>query len=415
MKPMAQGLSLMWRFLGRGKSRPASILFAVTWGTFSMMMLLAFGEGLRAQMNSGRLGLGEDPVILWAGTTTKPWEGLKPGRRVIFREEDVQAIKRAVPEIDEIAGEHSAWAVDMRQGTKSVSGHLTGVMPCFETIRSHHAAAGGRFFNDRDIEEGRRVIFLGPNLKDKLFGTDEAVGKTVFVRGVPFTVCGIMVNKVQNSSYGNPDVESASVPLPAFEGVFGKRPYDNLVYHVRKPYRPIEVEPKMREAIARRQHFDPEDKSAIHVWDTAKNHEEGDRIMRGIQIFLGMVGGMTLMVAGIGLANMLFVTVQRRTREIGLMMAIGARRQAVTAQVVGEALLLAGIGGYIGIAISWLVTEGAQRLPGTGIVQYLGRPTLSIPLAIVTVVVLVAIGVLSGFLPARRAAGLKPVEALRHD
>lgn len=420
MRPWRQGLHLMWTFLGRGRSRPVSILLAVAWGTLSMMLLLAFGEGLKRQMNAGRMGLGDDPVIVWAGTTAKPWEGLKPGRSLAFRGEDVEAIRRGVPEIDAISGEHRRWAVEYRWKSKSVSAQVTGVSPAFHDMRAHHPEAGGRFINQADMDQERRVLFLGPELKKRIFGEANAVGETVFLRGVPFTVVGVQVDKVQNSSYGVPDSEKGSIPIPAFEAVFGDVPYMNLVYHVRDEVArqggaTKEIEQRVRAVLSRRQHFDPSDESALSFWDTRQNHVEGDKIMGGIQVFLGLVGAMTLMVAGVGLANMLFVMVTRRTREIGTMMAMGARRRAVMAQVVGEALVLAGIGGYLGIGLAWLLCEGAQRLPGDGIVRYLGRPTLSVPLAIVTVVVLVGIGGLSGWLPAQRAARLNPVEALRHE
>jgi len=415
VQPWAQGLHLMWSFLGRGKSRPVAILLAVAWGTLSMMLLLAFGEGLKRQMSAGRLGLGQDPVVLWPGSTTKPWEGLKAGRSIRFLQDDVEALIRAVPEIDAASGEYTRWAVDLRWNNTSVSSHLTGISPAFLDMRSHHPAPGSRFFNDSDMREARRVLFIGPELKQRLFGAHEAVGQTVFVRGVPFTVVGVQVDKVQNSTYGGPDNDKASIPIPAFEAIFGQRGYNNLLYHVRDDADPEAVKTRAREVLARRQHFDPTDESAVSVWDTRKNHDEGDKIMGGIQIFLGLVGAMTLLVAGVGLANMLFVMVTRRTREIGLMMAMGARRGAVLSQIVGESLVLAGIGGYLGIGLSWLICEGAQRLPEKGIVQYLGRPTLSIPLGLVTVVVLVGIGCLSGWLPGARAARLNPVEALRHE
>lgn len=411
-----QGFTLMWKFLGRGRSRPASILLAVAWGTLSMMLLMGFGEGLRKQMAMGQQGLGNDPVILWAGATTKQWEGLKAGRDVQFRKEDLAALRRGVPAIDELAGEYSRWAVDLRWGTTSVSAHLTGVMPCYEHVRTHIPRPGGRFINDLDQAQGRRVIFLGPELATKLFGSAKPVGQTVFVRGVPFTVIGIMINKQQNSMYGGPDINAASIPVAAFENLFGEGQFNNILYTVKAPATTAEVEPQVREVFARRQHFDPTDESALHFWDTVKNREMGDKIARGMEVFMGVVGGMTLLVAGVGLANMMFVIVQRRTREIGMQMAIGAHRRAVTSQIVGEALVLAALGGYLGIGLSWLLVEAIMRVPVQNeALQFLGKPTLSIPMGLITALALVGIGCLAGALPARRAVKLNPVEALRHE
>jgi putative ABC transport system permease protein len=416
MKAWMLGVTTMLRFIGRRKGRSALILLAVAWGTLSMMLLLGFGEGLKLQMQKGSLGLGTSPIMIWPGSTTRPWEGLKTGRSIRFHEEDLLALARAIPEIDETAAEDVQWAADLRWQGHSVSARVTGVTPCFETIRSHHPQPGGRFINDVDLTGSRRVIFLGPSLKTRLFGASDCVGQTVMLSGVPMTVVGVMVDKMQMGMYGGPDIEKASIPLSTFEALYGKQPYEDILYTLRPGADPKVIEKAVREALGRRFHFDPEDEGAVHIWDSAQNNVEGEKIFKGIQAFLGVVGAMTLLVAGVGLANMLFVMVHRRTREIGMQMAIGAQRGTVTGQVVGESLLLAGIGGYLGIGLAWLVTEIVQRIPvkSEGL-QFLGKPTLSIPLGLVTVLILIGIGCMAGWLPARRASRLDPVEALRHE
>jgi putative ABC transport system permease protein len=416
MKPWMLGFVTMFRFIGRRKGRSALILLAVAWGTLSMMLLLGFGEGLKLTMQRGSMGLGTSPLIMWPGSTTRPWEGMKPGRPIVFREEDLIALARMVPAIDEIAAENVQWAADLRWEGRSVSARVTGVMPSYETIRSHHPQPGGRFLNDVDQAGSRRVIFLGPALKERLFSSTDCIGRTVFLSGVPMTVVGVMVDKMQMGMYGGPDVEKASIPLSTFESLYGKQPYNNVLYTLAPGSDPEAVEKQVREALGRRYHFDPEDESAVHIWNAAQNNVEGEKIFKGIQAFLGVVGAMTLLVAGVGLANMLFVMVHRRTREIGMQMAVGAQRATVTAQIVGESLLLAGIGGYLGIGLAWLVVEILQRIPvkSEGL-QFLGKPTLSLPLGIVTVLILVGIGCMAGWLPARRASRLDPVEALRHE
>jgi putative ABC transport system permease protein len=406
----------MWRFAGRRRTRSALIILAVAWGTLSMMLLLAFGEGLKLQMWKGSQGLGTSPIMLWAGSTTRAWEGMKPGRQIRFVEEDLTALERAVPEIDHVAAEDVSWSVDLRWGTQAVSARVTGVMPCYETVRAHHPQPGGRFLNDVDEARSRRVLFLGSALKERLFGPANAVGQTVFLRGVPFTVIGVMIDKQQMGMYGGPDIEKASIPLSTFESIFGRQPYGNILYTLKAGADPKTVEQAVREVLARRYRFDPADESAVHIWDSAQTNIEGEKIFKGIQAFLGIVGAMTLLVAGVGLANMLFVMIHRRTREIGLQMAIGAHRASITTQIVGESLLLAALGGYLGIGLAWILVEALQRLPvKSEALQFLGKPTLSLPLGIVTVIVLIGIGCLAGTLPARRAARLNPVEALRHE
>lgn len=418
MKPWQQGLTIMWRFLGRGRTRPAAIVLAVTWGTFSMMMLLAFGEGLGRQMDVGMRGLGDkEPVIMWAGTTTRPWKGMRPGRRVRFTREDVAALRRGVPEIEQIAVERATYDADLRWKNTTITARITGVSPSFETIRSHYPQSGGRFLSEVDEAQRRRVIFVGPEIKDRLFGNDvEAIGQTVYMRGVPFQVIGVMIDKHQMGMYGGPDVSKSAIPITTYEAIFGLADYDYILYTVRPPHTTTEIEPKVRAVLGGRQQFDPEDESALHFRDTAEQRAETNAMMNGIQVFLGIVGAMTILVAGVGLANMLFVLVHRRTREIGLQMAIGAQRAVITARVVGEALALTGVGGYLGIALSWLVTELMHRVPvaNEGL-QFLGKPTLALPIGVATVVVLIGIACLAGILPARRASRLNPVEALRYE
>lgn len=417
MGPWRQGMHLMWQGLGRGRSRPTAVVLAVAWGTLSMMLLLAFGEGLKLAMLEGFGGLTEAPlVITWPGLTTKPWQGLKPGRAIRFTDADLEALRRGVPELADVAGERTAWATSLTAGRTTVTTRVTGAFPCYERIRSHVPARGGRFLNDEDMRARRRVIFLGPDLARRLFADKPAVGQVVMVRGVPFTVVGVMVAKKQTSMYGGPDVDKATIPATTYAALFGEGPYQNLLYTVRPPLRPAQVESRVREVLAARQRFDPADEACVNVWDTVKMREMGGKITIGLQVFLGLVGAMTMLVAGVGLANMLFVMVQRRTREIGMQMAIGARSTVVLARTAGESLVLAGLGGYLGIAVGWLVVEVIQKLPPTeGALSYLGRPVLSLPLAVVTVVLLVGVGCLAGALPARRASRLNPVEALRHE
>jgi len=414
--PIRQGLALLRQDFGRGRSRNAAILLSVAWGTLSMMLLLAFGEGLKHAMTQGREGLTEKHlVILWGGATTKDWQGMRPGRAIRFAEEDARAVERLAA-VETVAGERVNWGAELRWGRSSVTTRVTGVLPVYEQIRSHHAAPGGRFLNDMDQRYARRSIFLGPELKQRLFGAREAVGETVMLRGVPFVVVGIMVDKIQNSMYGGPDASKACIPLSTFEALYGSGSYNNLLYVIRPGHDAQEVERQMREALARRQQFDPSDESAVFVWDTGRMREMGDKISAGTQAFLGVVGGMTLLVAGVGLANMLFVLVHRRTRAIGLQMAIGAQSRVILTRTAGEALLLAGLGGYLGLALSWGIVELLWRIPVQNeALQFLGKPTLSIPLAIVTAVCLLGIAGLAGLFPARRAARLNPVEALRHE
>jgi putative ABC transport system permease protein len=186
-------LSVFLRDFRKQKKRIALTLLALGWGTVSIMLLLGFGEGLQNQMNLNRKGMGENITVLWGGSTSIAYKGMGKGRRIKFLPEDVEYLRKRVPEIDLIGGEYSRWGVKLSYQDKVFTNHIVGVTPEYKYMRNMIPQFGGRMINELDIKNKRRVAFIGASLKFKLYGDEEAVGKTVMVNSMPFTVVGVMI------------------------------------------------------------------------------------------------------------------------------------------------------------------------------------------------------------------------------
>jgi putative ABC transport system permease protein len=391
-------------------------IIAITWGTISIMLLLAFGEGLKLQMTRNQKGLGEGIVILWGGQTSIPFEGLGRGRRIRFNEEDVAYLKRRMPELKNVAGEYARWGINIRYKDKVFGEHLTGIYPCYEDIRTHYPQGGGRFINEIDMQQKRRVVFLGDKLKDKLFGGEDAIGKQVLLNSIPFIVIGVMQKKHQMGMYSGPDDMKASIPATTFAAIFGDQYMNLLIYQPREFNNMKGIEKRVFEVMGAKHKFDPKDEQAISVWNVAEGMKELNNILFGIQLFLGLIGGMSLLIAGVGVANIMYVSIKERTREIGIIMAIGAKKQYILTQFLIEALSITSVGGFFGMSISYILTETFKLIPiESEVLSFMGRPTVSLDIGIIVIVILGALGFASGIFPAMRAASVNPVESLRYE
>ncbi|MBU1319970.1 MAG: ABC transporter permease [candidate division Zixibacteria bacterium] len=413
---------LFLRELKSQKLRMSLTILAIIWGTLSITMLMAFGEGLRRQLAINRKGLGDGILILWGGQTEKPYKGLPRGRQIRFASDDIDFIKKQIPELGAVGGEFITWGREITYGDKTVNAKVNGVMPEYEFMRSLYAQEGGRFFNRLDMEHKRRVVFLGNEMRDDLFGEPESpdyvdpIGKVITISDVQFTVIGIMQKKQQMGMYSGPDWNTAFIPLTTFETMYSRRTLSNMVLKPRDIKQVDYVKDRLYQVMSGKYQFHPDDKRALSIWDVIETAEVMNKVMIGMQIFFGIIGGLTLLVAGVGVANIMYVAVRERTAEIGVKMAMGAKRGQIMTQFMLEAVLIAGIGGGMGLLISYTIAGVLGMIPmDSDAMQWLGKPTISMPIAMTTISVLAMIGLVSGFFPARRAASVNPVESLRYE
>ena len=414
----------MWKILLREfyndiktqKTRAFLTMFAITWGTIAVVLLLAFGEGLGLTMRNGLLNAGDRIFKVYGGETSMVYEGLPKGRNVRLRAEDLNLLMENIPEIDMGSVSYGKWGTALKAGDNKTSTFMEAVDPAFEDLRRMYPAAGGRFLNERDELERRRVAFLGNEIAGRLYGTQDVVGKTLEIDGLPFIIVGVMQEKLQTSMSNGPDADRVIIPASTFESIHGWKHVSHLILRPREVRRASMVKQEVYRVLGKRYKFDPADERALGVWDFIENERMGRKVFAGIQIFLGAVGGLTLLLAGVGVANIMYVTVRERTREFGVKRALGARKHHIKLQVVFEALLLSLMGGAIGLFTSIAVVRGVNAIPNKeGAAEFLANPALSMPIAATTVIVLMIIGLMAGYFPARKAASVDPVEALRFE
>jgi len=400
----------------RQRKRIALTILAIGWGTLSIVLLLSFGEGMKRAFHKGSRGMGEGIGVIWAGATSRPFMGLPSGRPISFHDDDSAYLRARIPEIAFISSEYSK-RVPVTAGTKNVNARVRGVEATFGEMRNLIPEPGGRFLDEADIAEKRRVVFLGNQLAEDLFGTEDIVGKTIQINGSPFLVIGVMEKKIMMGMYSGPDANQAAIPATSFKAIYTDAKPGNLVYMPRSMAEDADrAKEEIYRVLGERYHFDPDDHPSLGIWDTRENQRITGNIALGIQLFLGIIGTLTLLVGGMGVANIMYAVVKERTREIGVKMALGAKVRQVMAPFILEALFMTVIGGVLGTAVSLALITGIAHLPLKGeAFDLLGRPTFSPAIAIATSIVLGAVGTLSGYFPARRAASVNPAVSLRYE
>lgn len=397
------------------KTRAFLTMVAISWGVLAVTLLMAFGEGLSYRMREGLLNAGDRIIRVYGGQTTKKWEGLPVGRRIWLRTEDCDVLRKNIPQV--------AFAVPglgrrarLKVGDKISSTYMEGVYPEFEFLRRTYHGAGGRFLNGKDLKERKRVVFLGGEIARQLFGRPDPYGETVIIDGIPFTVVGTMPKKLQTSMNNGPDDERAIIPFTTFESIYGDPYLDELIVKPTRVEYGMYVEQEVRRVLAKKYNFDPSDERAVPMWNFIENEQQGAKVFRGLNIFLGVIGSMSLIIAGVGVANIMFVVAKERTREIGIKRAVGAKRSYIIFQFIFESLLIAFIGGFFGLLVSVGLIKLVWMLPAEGgAMTFLGRPLLSGSVLAVSIILLSAIGLIAGLFPARKAASIEPVDALRYE
>jgi putative ABC transport system permease protein len=390
-------------------------MFGIIWGTMTVILLLSFGVGVKKQLSANMHGIGEGLVIVWPGRTSIPFEGYGRDRRIRLNEDDIEMIRSEVKDIIRISPEYSRWGSIIRVGDQINRPNITGIIPEYADMRSIRAENGGRWLNDLDLKYKRRVVFIGNRLRDFLFGEKaDAIGKYVYIDQIPFMVIGVMVPKTQPSSYNQRDQDRAFIPMTTHKSIFGQHYVDNFVYQIGNPTINELVRKKVYTAVGKKFNFDPNDKETLGIWDTTEQDKFIFYFSLGFNIFMGMIGVITLIVGGIGLANIMYVVVQERTQEIGILRSVGAKRRNIFGQFMLEAFVVIGAGALIGFLLAVGIIQLINALPLKDFKEAVGAPVLNPLVALVTVLILSSIGFLAGYFPARRAAKLKVIDCLRY-
>jgi putative ABC transport system permease protein len=369
-----------WSEYRKRRKKSSLITFALFWGTLSILLLMSFGRGLTTQFHVAFSGLGETLIMVSGGNTSLEFEGLPKGRRIQLYPEDVDYLKERIPEILRIVPEsYNGFAVSAEG--KEINRTVHGTTAEFALLRTQVAQMGGRFLDADDDREVRKVAFIGWKVASDLFGTKDAVGRTIIVNRIPFTVVGVLKKKIQDSMYNGPDAEQVYLPFRSFRQIDYQRYVDRIHIQPREAAQSMVIESRIRTLLGRKDRFDPADRYALSFWNTIENNEEGEAIFRGIEIFLGIIGALTLLIGAVGVTNLMYAMAKERTKEIGIKLAIGARRRVIIQQFLLETMFVFAKGTFWGCIMAFNIVNLVRLVPidydTFGVQAYLLRPVFS--------------------------------------
>ncbi len=400
------------------KMRTFLTMFGIVWGIASVILLVGLGRGFTVDQKKHMETLGKDLVIVWGGRTSSQIGGLAAGREITLLIDDARLIrdecyliKNVSPELRRQVPEVSAF--------NSANRGVVGMWPSYQDFRSLKLESG-RLITDEDEREGRRVVVLGSAARQQLFSGQPAVGSMISIKGIPYAIVGVLEKKKQNSNYSGPDNDylfapyssvARDFPPPQKPGIV-KGYLDDIVFQVGDPNTHDEAVTQVRRALGRVHHFDEHDKDALFIWDTMEGAKLLENIFAVVTVFFGCVAVVTLCLGGIGVMNIMLVSVSERTREIGVRKAVGATSADILRQFFAESALLTVVSGGLGLVFGVGTCLGMGQLP---LPDFVPHPIISPISVVLSILTLSLITVTAGMYPAQRAAEMAPVESLRYE
>ncbi len=403
--------------LSKNKLRTLLTAFGVFWGIFMLVLLLGAGKGLENGTKGMFGNLAKNSIWIWGGKTSIPHNGFKPGRGISFLLEDYYDLKREVPELNFVApGSSLRGDFTVNYGTKNGAFAIGGDFPDIFKIRAVNVL-DGRLINMLDINENRKVALIGTRVKELLFGIANPIGEYISIKGVFFKVIGVFEPINASGNGGRDDSEKIFIPLTTLQKTYNILKIGSFAINPKPQFDAEMVEQKVTDFLKKKYNVAPEDNSAIGSWNSGKEVAKFEGLFAGINLFIWIVGGFTIVAGIIGVSNIMLITVQERTKEIGIKKALGATPQVIIWQIVLEAIVITLTAGYFGLIAGIGVIEGLKKLIASMPTPpaFFNNPDVDIFVAIYATLLLVFTGALAGFIPARKAAMIKPIEALRNE
>jgi putative ABC transport system permease protein len=407
----------MFKEIKAQKTRLILAIFSVAWGTASIAFMLSIGEGLRLSFmkqasSGGMLTLAAQPVY-----TTKNYEGMPNQSQVFFKISDtkkltaISGVKMVTPTIN--------FSAETRRGKRTANSSPLATTPAYQVISSIDVQPGGRFINELDMQKNKKVAFIGDQVAAWLFPNfDNPVGMAFKLGGQVFTIIGVSKKSMGFGSYNGSLSTQVIIPLSTYFLLTSDSLVSQFVLWLYPGVHIKKIEKSILTVFSKEQNFSPDDKNAIQFADSQASAKVVNTFTMGFQIFLGIIGGMSLLVSGVGVANIMYMSIKRAIRIIGTQMAIGANYGDILFHYFLEAMLITLSGGIFGILATLGIVELLDLIPiQSKIYLELGspRPVLSWGVLISVIVVLGVIGFFSSFFPARNAARTQPAVALREE
>jgi len=405
----ADGFREVLEVIGRNKLRTSLTALSVAWGIFMLVLLLAAGTGLQHGVEYDFRDDATNSVWVRAGKTSVPFQGQGPGRPVRLQDSDIEALRRDVPGIEHMSGRYYVRGpMPVSRGSRSATFDVRGCHPDHQYLE-RTIMLSGRFIDDLDVKGRRKVAVIGPSVQAALFGKTDPLGQGINIRGVNYTVVGVFEDQG-----GEGELRRIYIPLSTAQLVYhGQDRVHNIMFTTGDATldESQAMVQRAREVLGERHDISPQDRRAVVINNNLARFMKLMNIFDWIRTFVWVVGVGTLFAGIVGVSNIMIISVQERTLEIGIRKAIGATPGSIIRMILTEAVLITASAGYAGLTAGVACVELIRAyLPAN---EYVRNPTVDVRVGLIATLLVVSAGALAGALPALKAARVRPVVAMR--